>query len=374
MPTAAISPELVTAAQEGRGAVRALVRRLGGAPLQRDQETTFVYVGEADRVSLVHWMDVFEPLSPFRRQPGTDLWWLTVRLPDHARIEYRLRVERDGRTRTILDSLNPERAANPFGENSIVAGPGYQRPTWTYPIPDTPAGEIMPLEIGPGVWNEPRRVHLRLPAVLPEAGLPIVFAHDGSDYIRFAALGTVLDNLVAVDDIPPIGVALLDPRDRNREYTGDARHARHLVDEVLPAVEAAVSVTRRVVMGASLGAVASLHAAWQHPGVFDAAILQSGSFATGLGGRFGRGSVFKPVVRFLGEFHADPRPLPDRIYMSCGRFEGMLAENNTLAEALERRGALVRFEVTPDGHDWGNWRNRLRTALRSTVADDGAEQ
>ena len=132
LPTA-----LIAAARTGADAARVAVSELGGAPLQQDRQTTFVFVGDAEEVGLVHWMDVFPGVPPFRRLDDTDLWWLTLALPDHARIEYRIRVVRNRRSRHVLDPFNPERATNPFGENSIVAGPGYVRPAWTLPDPDT---------------------------------------------------------------------------------------------------------------------------------------------------------------------------------------------------------------------------------------------
>ena len=73
-----------------------LARRRGGAPLQEGNLTTFVYLGEAEEVELRHWMDTFPPLPPFSRFPASDVWWLTVDLPERARIEYKLAVRRNG--------------------------------------------------------------------------------------------------------------------------------------------------------------------------------------------------------------------------------------------------------------------------------------
>lgn len=347
--------------------------RLGGAPLTDGTLTTFLHLGDADEVGLVHWMDVFPVIPPFERVPETDLWWLTLALPAGARIEYRIRVVRNGRRRDLLDAFNPERATNPFGANSIVAGPGYRRPEWTLPNATVPAGELRPIDVTSSAFADRRTVRLYVPAGGLDDPAPVIVAHDGSDYVTHGALATVLDNLIADDVIPPVAVALTDPGERNLEYTGHRAHADFVVKELLPAVEDHVTASRRIIMGASLGAVASLHAAWRHPGSFDAAILQSGSFATGLGGRFRRGSVFKPVIEFLGAFHNDPRTVPPVVYASCGRFEGMLAENQVLVDQLRRLDVDVTFEVTPDGHDWGSWRNRLRSAFRHAVGLGSAQ-
>jgi enterochelin esterase family protein len=129
------------------------------------------------------------------------------------------------------------------------------------------------------------------------------------------------------------------------------------------AKQVTIDPERRIVLGASLGGVASLHAAWRHPGVFSALILQSGSFVAALGGRHRRGPVFAPVVSFMMEFAAEPGPLPERIHVSCGRFDGLIADNRALVAQLNERDVDVGFEEAPDGHNWENWRDRLRAGL-----------
>lgn len=367
MPASSVLESLVSASRNSRAAFRRAVADAGGAPLHDGAETTFLYLGEADAVQLVHWMDVFPPVPAFELQPDSELWTLTLALPAEARIEYRLRVTTADGTRDLIDRLNPEVARNPFGTNSIVAGPGYVRPEWSRRRPDVLSGALDPLDMENTVFGDDRTAFLYTPSSGIDADTPLLVAHDGSEYFEYAELGVVIDNLIADGVIPPLAVALTNPRERFVEYTGHALHAKHVVEDLLPRVAREVETGRTIIMGASLGAVASLHAAWAFPGVFDAAILHSGSFALGLGGRFRRGSVFKPVIRFLGQFHDDQRPLPPRIYLSIGRFEGMLAENLQLADQLRDRGSDIAVEVTADGHDWGNWRNRMRAALHHVL-------
>ncbi len=337
-------------------------------PLSGDGRTTFLYAGPADRVALKHWMDEFPPLPAFTNVSGTDLWYLTVTLPEGSRIEYKIDVVRDGRHHLILDPLNPDRARDPFGSNSVVAGPGYQRPAWTRPQPGVPTGRLEELEVASAALGGTRAVQVYLPAGYPQrAGHPLVVAHDGSDYLAYAALRTVLDNLIHAGEIESVVVALVDPGHRNREYTGDARHADFLADELLPALEGGFALDarpdRRALLGASLGGVASLHAAWRHPRVWSRLLLQSGSFVTALGGRYHRGRVFAPVVAFMGRFLADPGPPPERAYLSCGRYDGLAADNRRMSAVLADLGVAVTYEEVLDGHNWENWRDRLRAGL-----------
>ena len=85
---------------------------------------------------------------------------------------------------------------------------------------------------------------------------------DGGDYLRYASAATVLDNLIHRGDLPPIVAAFSDPGERLVEYADDPRHHRHLIDELVPALEAqfplAANPAGRCVMGSSFGAVASL--------------------------------------------------------------------------------------------------------------------
>ena len=106
--------------------------------------------------------------------------------------------------------------------------------------------------------------------------------HDGGDYHSYADLTVSLDNLIAAGDVPPLIALLIQAGDRMREYPRGRRHARYLVHELLPAAQAAYTLTQaqceRVLLGASLGAVASLATAFRYPGVFGGLILKSGSF------------------------------------------------------------------------------------------------
>ncbi|NNF10897.1 MAG: enterochelin esterase [Acidimicrobiia bacterium] len=343
---------------------RRLIRLAGGTPLRDGPARTFLFIGEADAVGLHHWMDIFPALPPFTRHSGTDRWHLTIDLPEAARVEYKLSVKRRGRRRLVLDSLNPRRARDPFGTNSLVTGPGYHRPVWSLVDSSVPTGSFETLEVDSAVFKDTRPITVYLPPQDANGPVPLLVAHDGGEYVEYAALATVLDNLIAAGDVPPLACVLTVPVARTDEYTADDRHARHLVDEVLPRVGDLVGgVGSIVAMGASLGGVASLHAAWRFPGTFDGLILHSGSFVTALGGPHRRGPVFAPVVDFLAAWRTEPGPLPGRIYLSCGRFDGLIADNRVMVRHLRSLDVDVAYDEAADGHNWENWRDHLRAGL-----------
>jgi len=117
-------------------------------------------------------------------------------------------------------------------------------------------------------------------------------------------------------------------------------------------------------MGASFGAVAALSTAWHFPGRFDRLLLQSGSFAfSDLGEHHSRDATFDPVVRFVNALREDPGRPAERLYISCGIYESLIYENRSLVPLLQGSGLEVRYEEARDGHNWENWRDRLRTGL-----------
>lgn len=337
-------------------------------PLQEGPVTTFVYRGEAVAVRLHHWLFATPNSQPFARHHGSDLWHLSLALPRESRIEYKLEVESDGESRLIYDPLNPLLAHDPFGANSVCYGPGYTIPDWTLPDPGAGPGTIERLILASAALRSDREVGVYLPAGYDsERRHPVLLVHDGRDYVRYCGLKTVLDNLIHRREITPLVVALTEPVDRLREYAGDPRHARFLVEELLPSLEerfcVATEPSARGLMGASFGAVASLYTAWRHPRHFGRLLLQSGSFVATRRGTNRRGPEFRPVVAFTQLFRTSPRQVSEKAYVSCGLYESLIHHNRELVALMQTAGMEVLFRESRDGHNWENWRDRLAEGL-----------
>lgn len=337
-------------------------------PLVDEHDVTFVFRGPADAVYLRCWIAGLDTAQPFQLLTGTDLWVATIEFPRGSRIEYKLEVVRNGHHELIVDPLNPVLAHDPFGANSVCQAWGYVRPHWTHTKPESRAGRVEALTIDSQAFLGRRDVQVYLPARFrANRRYSLLVVHDGNDYLSYAALQTVLDNLIHALEIPPLIVAMIQSPDRLREYAGDERHARFLAEELLPAMADAYPLIddpdARGVMGASFGGVASLHAAWRYPGVWGKLLLQSGSYAFSDFGRHNRGPVFDPVVRFMNEFREQPGRPAEHIYMSCGIYESLIYENRSLLPTLQAEGIDVRFEEARDAHNWENWRDRLRNGL-----------
>ncbi len=337
-------------------------------PLVEGTRVTFVYRGKADHVNLHHWIYGLPSAMAFTRLTDTDLWYLVVDLPERSRFEYKLEVVSGDRARLIKDPLNPLVAHNPFGSNSVCHGTGYEVPGWANHDPEARPGEIREITVRSRAFSQRRRVRVYLPARFRRTRrYPLLIVHDARDYMRFAALRTVLDNLIHRLEIPPMIVALTNSRARLTEYADDPRHATFLADELVPRLEAKYPLmdeaAHRGLMGASFGAVASLAAAWRYPGRFGRLLLQSGSFAFTDIGEQRRGPAFEPVVRFVNAFRERPGEPSEKLFVSCGTYESLIYENRSMVPFLQESGLEVRYVEARDGHNWENWRDRLREGL-----------
>jgi len=337
-------------------------------PLVEPGHVTFVFQGQADEVNLRRWISGLSTAQSMQALEDTDLWVLRMELPDKSRFEYKFEVVRNGHRELVLDSLNEVLAHDPFGANSVCQGYGYKRPFWTLPDPESRRGTLTGFQMHSAAFQSKRDIQVYLPARFRRSrSYPLLVVHDGPDYLHYADLKTVLDNLIHRLEIPAMIVALTQSPDRLVEYTGNDRHARFIGDELLREVNAKFPLidnnSARGLMGASLGGVASLHTARQYPNRFGQLLLQSGSFAFSDLGQHQKGPVFDPVVRFVNEYRKNPFAVAEKIYMSCGIYESLIYENRSLVPLLQAQGMQVKFEEARDAHNWENWRDRLRTGL-----------
>jgi enterochelin esterase family protein len=241
-------------------------------------------------------------------------------------------------------------------------------PEWIASDPEARAGKLDEIRFDSQVFGR-RGVALYLPARYRKTRrYPLLIVHDGHDYLTYASLGAILDNLIHRREIPELIVALTTSPNRLGEYAGDERHARFLSDELVPNLERTLPLDARpqgrCLMGASFGAVASLATALYRPGFYGRLLLQSGSFAfTDIGDRNARGPLFDPIVALMNHYRAEPIAMSERVFMSCGMYESLIYENRSLAPILAATGMELRYVEARDGHNWENWRDRLREGL-----------
>ena len=298
-------------------------------------------------------------------------WRLELAPPPVARLEYELEVvDRDGDAERVRDPGNPHQAPGAFGEKSVLLLPGYTAPRWLEAegVPGRTEelairGHGLGAEVAAQIWS---------PADAdPAEPLPLLAAHDGPEYdllaglTRFAAVG------IGTRALPRHRVALLGPGERDEWYSASARYAGALVRDVLPAIGEAVAVRGAPAgMGASLGALAMLHAQRRHPGTFGALFLQSGSFFTrrfdAHESRFPR---YVRIARFVSAtlregVHTDPVP----VVLTCGSAEENLQNNRLMARMLSAQGYPAALHEVPDLHNYTAWRDALEPHLTTLLA------
>jgi enterochelin esterase-like enzyme len=297
------------------------------------------------------------PGPSFEWADGT--WRARFARPPVDRMEYLLGIDGD----FAPDPDNPLRARGPFGDKSVVEWPEFRAPEWL----DAPA------DPGPVEWIELRcrRLVARVRVLLyrtPEEPLetaPLLVVHDGPEYADFSSLTRFLDAAHGAARVPALTAALIQPVDRNETYSASALYAAALVRELLPELARRVPHGPRVGMGASLGALAMLHAHVRHPKTFDALFLQSGSYFQQRWDKvesgFGR---YRRITRFVGSVlrgGAAARPIPVRL--TCGTAEENRSNNHAMAEALLAQRYSVRLHEIRDGHNWTCWRDGFDPGL-----------
>jgi enterochelin esterase-like enzyme len=277
-------------------------------------------------------------------------WVLTIDAPVE-RLEYQLELEHaDGSTETVLDPANPHRAPGAFGEKSAMLTPEYEPPAWLNA--DAVEGRFHELSVrARGLGTE---MQVR---IWDGGGSPLLVAHDGPEYDRLASLTRYSGAMIAAGALPPHRVALLAPGDRDEWYSASGRYARALASDVLPALHPVDPIG----MGASLGALAMLHAHVRRP--FAGLFLQSGSFfVMRHDAHEHRFSRFSRVIRVVRELKRDAG-VPERVTMTCGVAEENLANNRLMARALAAQEFDVELHVVPDMHNYTGWRDALHPHL-----------
>ena len=198
----------------------------------------------------------------------------------------------------------------------------------------------------------------------PGHDAPLIVVHDGPEYAQYAGLTRFLDAMSWEERIPPLRAALIQPVDRNETYSASALYAGALVRELIPELQRIAPHGKRIGMGASLGALAMLHAHIRHPKAFDGLFLQSGSFFRQRSDKqessFPR---YQRITRFVGTVRrgaGDETPIP--IAITCGTAEENRANNHAMATTLDEQGYPAWIGEVRDAHTWTCWRDSLRPA------------
>lgn len=323
------------------------------SPWVENNRATFIYFAqhETDQVELIGEVSGWHSQGLALQGQGK-LFHLTLELPTDSRLEYKLVVNGDW----ILDPLNSRKVDNGIGGlNSAFCMGDYAVDPYVAWRPDILHGDVVTVPIKGKAIPGPRNLHLYLPHGYSrsQSRYPVLYVQDGGDYIHRAKLHWVLDNLLADHLIEPLIAVCIDPIERFREYTCNPDYADLLLQEIVPLIDQSYRTQTepgsRTLLGASLGGLISTFVSYQHPDVFGQVFGQSSSY------------------QFFGEqmveiFEHDPKQ-PLRLFLTAGRFEGLIGANRRMRSALQARGYRFEYSEMNEGHTWHNWSHHLAPGL-----------
>ncbi|GAA2342084.1 alpha/beta hydrolase-fold protein [Streptomyces kunmingensis] len=378
-------------AQEGAP----LVEPVPGAPQERlvtvvwreDRPVAGVYL-LANRVTDKH----RARRGMMRRLDGTDVWYVSLRLPLGLRCGYRIHPfgpddphltpdgPRSGSSRGLPDDrMDPfnRHADGPFG--SLIELDGAPSLTeWTEAAAPSPAGrtDAFDFTAADGTGYRVRRF---VPDTGPSAGagLGLLVVFDGEQWFdRYGITGAVT-SAVAAGRIPPLAVlgieAGADPAARMRQLGASTPFIDMLTDELLPAVTAELpgwaGPRRTVLCGQSLGGLTALATALRRPAAFGTVLAHSAStwWRPGMTGR--PQAAADGSETWLYE-QASAAPVGDvRVRVDVGCNEGTMVDDlHRLHKLMEARGFDISLNVYTGGHDHSCWAAALIDGLADTFA------
>jgi enterochelin esterase-like enzyme len=330
----------------------------------------------------------------FHQIAGTDVWYLTARLPTGARFTYGLSendplvfngFQPERFATTQVDPLNPHRwgcapDATRYYCQSLAELKGAVPQPWIVKSSSVAAGTIEKQKIHSDLLKNDHDLSIYLPVGYTADATPydLVVIFDESAYLTKVPTPVILDNLIAASKIPPtVAVLIANPSQdsRTKELPPNPEFADFLAKEMVPWIRAHYNVThdpgKTVVAGSSLGGLAAAYAAYKHPEVFNNVLCQSGSFwwapdhsaATPDGVTTETGWMAK-------QFIASPK-LPLRFYLDAGAFEfdsngtggAILETSRTMRDVLLAKGYDVHYQQFVGGHDYLSWRGTLADGL-----------
>lgn len=212
-------------------------------------------------------------IAPMKNILGTNWWYLTKSFEQNARLDYQF-VYND--SIWTLDPLNPRKVLGGFGYKSELRMPDYVPPSEVKYVQDNLHGTLIDTAWYSKDLGNSRNIQVYLPPEYDKTtrDYPLVLVHDGSDYISFANMNNILDNLISDGKIQPIIAVFVPPFDRAEEYVDYKKEifTQFVINNIIKWVDTEYRTNKdpkhRMVMGSSFGGNISLWFAKEHPNIF----------------------------------------------------------------------------------------------------------
>ncbi|MEU5660840.1 enterochelin esterase [Streptomyces sp. NPDC047737] len=322
--------------------------------------------------------------------PGTDLWYRSYFLPSRLRTTYLYSVNNSmvpfASYAEVLqrlseyrpDPLNPRDytlMGNPHEfKVSVLELPQAPKQPWNLPRRGVPKGTSRMHTMDSTHLGTRHHITVHTPPGYSAEGddYNVFVLFDGWSYYNFAAITTVLDNLLYAGGIPPYVLVMHTNEDqdvRARELPCHEPFGAFLDEELMPWVHANYHITtdpaRTVVGGSCFGGLAAAYAAFRNPARFGNVISQSGSFWWP-----GKGVPEREEEWLTRQFENSPR-LPLRFSMDIGSLERAIVDydpmttHQNMRDVLVEKGYEVDYQEYLGGHDMICWRGTIVERLLS---------
>ena len=329
-----------------------------GSPMIDGSSVHFVYYDpEARQVAVTgefnQWDRRGTPISHWEK-PG--IFYRTMDFQGPVRVEYKLIVDGEW----MVDPFCPNNIDNGIGEkNSYFVVGDLRDPPELEVSASVPHGRVQEFEFESEVLHNKRHVYVYLPPGYddrPDERFPVLYVHDGGEYLTRARLPTILDNLIHNQEIPPLMAVMVDPIDRIREYWANEDYGRFTETELIPHIDKTYrTLARREgrgVLGASMGGLISTYLGLSRPHLFSKVAGQSSalflmegersaSFVTDMLKRFGVSQNPWGKAKGLSALVAELRT-PLAFYYDVGKYEPQfIPAHQRLVPLLEAQGVHV---------------------------------
>ena len=364
-------------------------------PVQGDNKhllITFLWRGNAKTRNVVVMSDLDqagrdEPSdNQMSHLPNSDLWYRSYLAENDLRLTYEFSPndpltpwsKRNSEEHFTLDPLNRQ---NQDGTGSPVQLPGAEPQPWIKPQAGIPMGKLERKMLESKFLNDKRDVLIYTPPGYALTGKPygLLLLFDAPMYVILIPTATILDNLIAQDQIPPLVMINVSSSDkaRNREFGCNQHFEDFLSKELIPWVRAQYHVSsdpsETVIGGASLGGFAAAYAGLQHPEIFGNVLSQGAPFWFNQGCQGGR--------EWLTKEFAARKHLPLRFFLEVGALETdvdevsgltQIASNERLRDVLRTKGYTAVYEQSRGGHNIFNWRSGFAHGLLALLGKHSA--
>ena len=229
-------------------------------------------------------------------------------------------------------------------------------------------GQIKRYALNSRFLDEERRFWVYYPAEFDaHKSYPVLYAHDGEDYLTMGRIRTIMNELVAKKKLHPLVIVGIPVHKKHRTAEYHPKGERHqaytsfIAEELVPFVETkelAINASERATIGSSLGAVVACQLAWNYPGLFERVISQSGAFYDA------STTAALQTVRNPQDIHYYLMVGEDEVSVpvSVGTVN-FVEHNRAFRNMLQKLDAPFDYKECPGNHTWGLWQKNLPDAL-----------